>query len=241
MARMAWLLPSVAALTLSSPCMAEVVFFDDFEGEQLQSFTLRNFDVDSSGPNGLLNPGNREVNSMLCASARCVGLGSFLDGQFSAANILSRNRFAFSAGDTVRLDFLATVANRGSGLSPDALVFFQFSDPTPLTDSFATGPLVASSLFGFGSPPGLAIGYRAFDLVPQATHSLGFTALADGELQIGFDNFGLIGWLIDDVSLTISRADSPVPEPGTWAMMILGFGIAGFRVRRGPRVRVTYA
>lgn len=45
-------------------------------------------------------------------------------------------------------------------------------------------------------------------------------------------------YLLGSVALT-----SAVPEPATWAMMLLGFGMAGFglRNRRKPMVRVTYA
>jgi hypothetical protein len=32
---------------------------------------------------------------------------------------------------------------------------------------------------------------------------------------------------------------TPVPEASTWAMMLLGFGIVGFAVRKGSRVRTT--
>ena len=40
-----------------------------------------------------------------------------------------------------------------------------------------------------------------------------------------------------------SSAISAAPEPGTWAMMILGFGLAGAALRRRPTVttRVSYA
>ncbi|MEG3123201.1 FxDxF family PEP-CTERM protein [Sphingomonas sp. GB1N7] len=54
----------------------------------------------------------------------------------------------------------------------------------------------------------------------------------------GFDNqdFGTY-------TLTIANAASAVPEPATWAMMIAGFGMVGFGMRRRakPSVRVTYA
>ncbi|KQS04277.1 hypothetical protein ASG11_08445 [Sphingomonas sp. Leaf357] len=54
----------------------------------------------------------------------------------------------------------------------------------------------------------------------------------------GFDNqdFGTY-------TLTIANATAAVPEPATWAMMIAGFGMVGFGMRRRakPSVRVTYA
>jgi hypothetical protein len=32
-----------------------------------------------------------------------------------------------------------------------------------------------------------------------------------------------------------------VPEPATWAMMIAGFGMVGFAMRRSRKISVTYA
>ncbi|MEG8037972.1 FxDxF family PEP-CTERM protein [Sphingomonas sp. LR60] len=37
------------------------------------------------------------------------------------------------------------------------------------------------------------------------------------------------------------RASAAVPEPGTWALMILGFGIVGYAMRRRPAVRFAQA
>ena len=44
-------------------------------------------------------------------------------------------------------------------------------------------------------------------------------------------------------TLTVSEAVATVPEPSTWAMMIIGFGMVGFglRSRRKQAVRVDYA
>lgn len=43
-------------------------------------------------------------------------------------------------------------------------------------------------------------------------------------------------------TLTISQVQAAVPEPATWAMMILGFGIIGFGLRRRKQnVNVNYA
>ncbi len=37
------------------------------------------------------------------------------------------------------------------------------------------------------------------------------------------------------------RAAPAVPEPGTWALMILGFGVVGYAMRRRPSVRFAQA
>ena len=44
-------------------------------------------------------------------------------------------------------------------------------------------------------------------------------------------------------SVSLAPVGGAVPEPATWAMMLMGFGMVGFglRNRRKPTVRVTYA
>jgi hypothetical protein len=57
------------------------------------------------------------------------------------------------------------------------------------------------------------------------------STVAFGMIGQGNDNAGV---LLDDLSV------SAVPEPATWAMMILGFGLVGGMMRR-RRVNVSYA
>jgi hypothetical protein len=40
-----------------------------------------------------------------------------------------------------------------------------------------------------------------------------------------WNNLGLAG-------ITFTRIQDPIPEPGTWVMMLLGFGAVGFAFRR---------
>ena len=76
------------------------------------------------------------------------------------------------------------------------------------------------------------------------SQSFSFVASSSSE-TIQFDTIGLnqgccdVG--LDKVSLL--AASGAVPEPATWAMMLMGFGMAGFglRRRRKPTVSVNYA
>jgi hypothetical protein len=73
-------------------------------------------------------------------------------------------------------------------------------------------------------------------------------ALTGGNQFFGFESyngqsianlsFNVTGGSVSDVSqvrVGLSAADNAVPEPGTWAMMLMGFGAAGYSVRRSRR------
>ncbi len=70
-------------------------------------------------------------------------------------------------------------------------------------------------------------------------YSFTATAGANPTLTFGFFNPPSF-YVLDNVSVTEIGA---VPEPATWALMIVGFGIVGARLRRQRKqaVRVTYA
>jgi PEP-CTERM motif len=89
---------------------------------------------------------------------------------------------------------------------------------------------------GTGSDPALtgALGYGFFG--PDRTYHLSFTVAAAGP-SIAFGFFGNSdqgypdeGFGIDNIKVTGVTAG--VPEPSTWAMMLLGFAGLGFMARR---------
>ncbi|CAA9520511.1 MAG: hypothetical protein AVDCRST_MAG23-165 [uncultured Sphingosinicella sp.] len=87
---------------------------------------------------------------------------------------------------------------------------------------------------GFSTPPfslnGEGAGFFGFRSDTAFTTVM-FTQNAAG----GFvDAFG-----IDNIRTSSSLSAPAVPEPTTWAMMILGFGAAGLSLRRAANVRVA--
>ncbi|MHA6723417.1 PEPxxWA-CTERM sorting domain-containing protein [Sphingomonas sp. RS2018] len=72
----------------------------------------------------------------------------------------------------------------------------------------------------------------------NGTLTLGIRASGAG-FQYGNDE----SWGIDNIRLSGTAVNSAVPEPATWAMMMLGFGGMGYAVRRKPRVaaRIRFA
>lgn len=68
---------------------------------------------------------------------------------------------------------------------------------------------------------------------PYATATLDFTPGASGSFAISFANAGgdNIGALLDNVSIS-SAVAAPIPEPETYALMLLGLGAIGAAARR---------
>ena len=127
------------------------------------------------------------------------------------------------------------------GLGSDAGFLTGFTGLTGPTQ-FGSGGLVNSSTFagtsfaingsGFGDTVVfLPIGYTSGSGISstatwlgQSFASLGITA---GQYVYASQN--------DTVTINIGPVNGAVPEPSTWAMMLLGFGAVGMAVRRGRK------
>lgn len=136
---------------------------------------------------------------------------------------------------------------------------FTFDDSIP--DSFNTSALIGDQIFFnnvagiFGGTAGtgnISFGTNLIADLNIQSATLGFTQLsAPGSLFTGpasnptftLGTFNLSGgFTAGPATLTISRAVAAVPEPGTWAMMLIGFGAIGFAVRRRrPTAMVRHA
>ena len=117
---------------------------------------------------------------------------------------------------------------------------------------------VTLNSFNIGAYPnrdGAPSQYTIFDGLGAILYSSGEIAVGSGNLS-NFYNVGLtsangIGLLwgpeafnvgIDNVSFTVSAiGGGAVPEPTTWAMLILGLGIVGGTLRRRKNVTLAYS
>lgn len=127
----------------------------------------------------------------------------------------------------------------------DGISFGNFSDVATQYTS-GDGLTVFSSGTGFGDSI-LSTGF--FTLSGTTGLNSLYAALADDSLTFavsdvdaGDNNFdftqGVAGSL---TNVGTGPTVSAVPEPATWAMMVLGFGIVGFGLRKRKAVNVSYA
>lgn len=136
----------------------------------------------------------------------------------------------------------------------------EFFDPSPVLVQ-TTGTAQVTTVFGapsvnFTDPPSTfgPDAFPGFSSVPVPTRAsftltpsdLGLRYAVGSDYYYGYARFA--GSFIDSVAFE-TEANTPilagalaaVPEPGTWAMMIVGFGIVGGALRRRPKQSLRYA
>jgi hypothetical protein len=212
------------AIAAATPAFAaDFILHDDFAIGATQA----RFFVESSSPT--------QVSAQL---GRTVGLGSFVDrfifaptfmgtGSGSAVTNLQA-QLAFGLPG-LRIDGYALTAGVGAALT----AAFTTDDTTVYNSSVAT---VAAYLAG---PP------------PSVYSQVGTPSGLDRQLfsvPLDVANFYVI--TIDGVGSSTGSlyngnlSATSVPEPGTWAMMLAGFGLIGFAMRRKsqahPKVRFAF-
>lgn len=226
--RLAGAAAGVLGLLMAGAAQAGIVLSDNFDGETaaLNYNGFANWTV-SDGTVDVVNHGAFGINCV-GGAGKCVDL----DGSTGNAGIMTSSSFAFDVGDIVTLSFQARGNDRGGPL--DALTAgFNFAAPGSGT-TFASG--------GFGVGGGLFAGGTSFSFTdaavasedPYALYTVGFTAATAGSLRVFINTSGgdNIGPILDDVTLDITGRGGVIPEPSTWAMMLLGFGGLGAMLRR---------
>ena len=114
-----------------------------------------------------------------------------------------------------------------------------FTDSTPITDGVLLNPGIADDISGT----------RTYsDTANLVALGLDFFLKADGLLRTEFyEDFNDSAvnpdaiWRSGTITITYDAASAAVPEPATWAMMMLGFGLLGAGMRRRTTTRVRYA
>lgn len=232
-ARLVGAAAALAALAGAGGASATTVLSDNFDAETaaLNYSGFANWTV-SDGTVDVVNHGAFGINCF-GGAGRCVDL----DGSTGNAGIMSSGSFAFGAGDVVLLTFQARGNDRGAPL--DTLTagfnFLAATDGTGVSGG------------GFGAGGGAFLGQTSLSFSdtlasedPYAAYTVAFTAASAGSLNVFFSAAGGddLGPILDSVTLDIRSPNGVIPEPGTWALMLLGFGGLGAMLRRR---RVAYA
>lgn len=225
------------SVALASPAAAERVFFDDFNGEAggttaIFQNRLEHFVV--AGTIDIIAPDNRLGYSV---DSTVIDIGGGLTG----GDIQLKDWFRWEAGDTVTISFDIS----GNQIRPDNpdIPYMQFDflvEPDENGYTFvdvnrfwATGWYETD----FG-PERLGDYYFMYGTVlegdqPWVRQTLSFTPLLGGSVKFLFGTLtgGGYGPLIDNFAVDIGPT-AAIPEPASWALMILGLGLAGTGARR---------
>jgi hypothetical protein len=220
-----------AALAATSAAEATVLASNNFDAENGGASALNytgfsNLTV--AGPAGATVDLIRQpAFGLACAggSGSCVDL----DGSTGVGGTLDTAFFAFNAGDTLTLKFDLS-GNQRDATTDGFFAGFNFGGLTQVTGGHFGGG------FGdvtFGS--GVGTGIERDDFIAGtvntfSNYEISFTAGQAGTAQafVGTSSKDNIGPLVDNIVLSTNA----VPEPATWAMMIMGFGLIGAAARR---------
>lgn len=122
--------------------------------------------------------------------------------------------------DLTGYDFLSALITGNWGVDNTGAILLNGSATPNTLPVFTAGNF--SSLHAFSINSGFVSGINTLDFV--VTDLGAPTALR-----------------VDDISGTARLLNGAVPEPGTWAMMLLGFGAIGFSMRHRPRTQLSHA
>jgi PEP-CTERM motif len=233
-------LAGLVLLAAASPAFAETDIDESFDSEGNDDSVLNwpgNGVVNvQSGSIDLVQDGDFGIR---CAgnSGSCVDL----DGSTTTGATLVSNQYTFQAGQLVNLLFDISGNQRGAG--PDDIQWgYTFAGLTRLSNITLVRP---DGTFDFGSSgplTGIGTGAQVAANAAFSQYGLSFRARDAGALTFSIANRGTgtddnRGPLLDNLRFSIAA----VPEPGTWAMMILGFGLIGGALRTRKRAVLALA
>lgn len=217
----------------------DTIFFTNNSGStQTISFTYR-FDGQLYSPNGS-NPGGSVSLGLSCGG----NIGACYNGPNNTGEAI---KFADANGNPLSL--------YGGPRSPDDNwnYYFSANGTNCFGENIYCGQY-STSLWEYGvdasAPSGVVDGYiRAYLNIPVGETALGVRGTLNLDCRAAsscdFGNTGSFGFGTLPVGLTYGSASGVfltanatpggVPEPATWAMMILGFGFVGSALRRDRR------
>lgn len=228
--RLAFSAAIAAAALAATAAQGAVIFQDDFDSEN-GGATVNNY---AGLTNWQVSDGTVDIKAG-DNTRGTTGLGAYLDldgTSYNGGSITTIDSFAFGEGDLVTLTFLASGNQIRPGMAADDSLEagFKFAGTTLIRNFTLGGAFGSQNLGDLTAPTAATSSLTPYDSGWQS-YSISFRAGEAGTLQafLGTGSKDNYGPMVDNVILTIA---SVVPEPATWAMMILGFGWTGSALRR---------
>lgn len=207
-----WYLAAATSLMFASPATAAVTVYNNLASFTGALSSSQTVDFNSLGNGFYGGPGFGGVGQVTAGGVTVTTTTSFL---FSQANN------AYGTGTNLSAQqFSPTSVNVLLG-SPITAFGFNYSTRTPVTIA------VGGHLLSANSSPFPNLGFIGFT-ADSPFSNLSISVPGDG---IDLDNF----------TFGVATPIAAVPEPSTWGIMIVGFGMVGMAARRRKAVRVTYA
>lgn len=216
-------LPVAAILAMASSANATTTLYSNeatFSGAAPGSAIIENFEDSAAGARDMLLPNYTGPGGE-------ISFTPFDGSPVPNVFIASAGYTNFGAGQNPTTSIILT-ANGNEGFdgtlasAASALGFNVYLNDSPFTVSFFNGA-ASLGVLTFDSPlePGNNFGFAGITTDVGVT-SFRITAINGGFINTGVDNI---------------RVQTAVPEPGTWALMLLGFGAIGgsLRISRSRR------
>jgi hypothetical protein len=217
-----------AACLSASQAVAGLVFTDNFDAEN-GGASAANY---TGFANWTVKAGQR-VDLMHNGDSGTTGSGAYvdLDGSPGPGQIFTKQVFSWTAGALITIDFDMSGNQRSTtpetwytgffdlnpaGNGATNRVVFVNNTPGPQTNLSGVQSLTTAITF---------IGVTHFD--PTEVR-FNVTNAGSGVFYFGSTSSDGLGPLLDNVRISIDS----VPEPGAWALMLGGFGLAGGALRR---------
>ena len=226
---------AAATLLLSGAASATTLYSNNFDTENGGAGATQ---LNITAPNGTLTGLTVSVGSVDLVKTgdgfgiTCAGgPGSCLDldGSTGQAGEVTSGAYAFNTGDSVTFSFDLS-GNQRIGGSDNFHAAFVFGANTLMTSYNLGGAWGPANVFNNISTTFVStsssISGNSF-----ANYSINFVAGQSGTVafKLGGGSGNNVGPVADNLNLSSTGA---VPEPATWAMMIIGFGAAGSMIRR---------
>jgi hypothetical protein len=201
-----FLLAAVAACAIAAPANAATIIQNASIASSSPTLSTINFGKFDASL-GVLNSVTLTFSSILDATGSITNHSLFLPRNYLLSTgglaALAGNGFNFVQGLGIGLDLVHVGRNSSVGLNYSD----SDSDSQTLTSNL-------NAFIGSGSVPFTFVSTNLFAMV-GVNGSLSVNPLISAEAQISYD-----------------YTPGPVPEPASWAMMVIGFGVLGGAMRR---------